>query len=43
MSIQELIWTELNEINSKKDQLDAFWLSEKLVNLSVLFLYEIRN
>ena len=37
MSIQELIWIELNEINSKKDELDAFWLSEKLVNLSILY------
>jgi len=37
MSIQELIWIEFNEINSKKDELDAFWLSEKLVNLSVLY------
>lgn len=35
--ISDLIWDELNEINSKKDELDAFWLSEKLVNLSVLY------
>lgn len=37
MTIQDLIWEELNKINSNKDKLDAFWLSEKLVNLSVLY------
>lgn len=35
--ISDLIWDELNSINAKKDELDAFWLSEKLVNLSVLY------
>lgn len=36
-NIRELINAELDEINSKKNDLDAFWLSEKLVNLSVLY------
>ena len=37
MTIRELINTELDEINSKKNDLDAFWLSEKLIRLSVLY------
>jgi hypothetical protein len=36
-NIQDLIWAELSAINENKDKLDAFWLSEKLVNLSVLY------
>jgi hypothetical protein len=36
-TIRELINEELDLINKSKDHLDAFWLSERLVNLSVLY------